>query len=379
MTAIHRVLAGLALTNVVISTSVPAQLAAPAARLSHQFSLVAGVVELPGGRVIVADSRERLLYVGDLSNDRITQLGRNGAGPREYQGVFGLVRSRGDTILGYDPGNSRLLKISPKGEITGVVGYSAKALSGGLSAPKAVDAAGHLYWDRVILSPGSNGMPIRATRYEVVRWLPGTDSPEVVATPADHAPSRHQQLFHPFAERDDWNVDGSGRVVILVASSYRARFVSPGAPPRDGPTLPSSILPVTQRERDAFRREMAAHPRGSANFRATGPSSGPSPAVLNQMKVTYPDEFFPSAKPPFGEGALRVSPGGELWVVRSGATGQNRVGVDILDANGALRTSLFLPLNARLVALAKSGIYVAREDSDGFELLERYAWPPGRR
>ncbi len=365
----------------VISTSLPltAQLTSPSGKLTHQFSRIAGAVELPDGRVIIADSRERMLHVGDLSRDAVTQLGRNGAGPAEYRGVFGLVRSPGDTILSYDPANNRLLKISPKGEIAGSLAYSAGVVSGGLAAPKAVDAQGRVYWDRVVLSPGRNGLPTRATHYQVVRWRPGAESAEVVATPADHAPSRHEQVFHPFAERDDWGVDAGGRVVVLEASRYGVRFFGAGAASHEGPTLTFTAVPVTTGERDAFRREMAVRPRGAVSFKTSSPRDEPSPTLLNRMRADYPDAFFPPVKPPFAEGALRISPGGELWVVRSTATGERRAPVDILGATGARRASLVLPANTRLVALEKSGVYLAREDDDGFEVLERYPWPRGRR
>jgi hypothetical protein len=98
------------------------------------------------------------------------------------------------------------------------------------------------------------------------------------------------------------------------------------------------------------------------------------------MREAFPDEMFPVHKPPFVERGAFRSPGGNIWVVRSPVGNRlNGDRVDVLDSNGRRIREVQLPTGRHLVALDRRGVYLAHEDEDGLQFLERYTWPQGLR
>lgn len=70
-------------------------------------NLVSGII-LGDGRILVADGGSSLIHVLGPSGDALTTFGGEGAGPREFGQLNGVVRAGGDTILVADGGNSRI-------------------------------------------------------------------------------------------------------------------------------------------------------------------------------------------------------------------------------------------------------------------------------
>src|SRR5687767_14747278 len=68
----------------------------PTATSDESFSNITAVRELPDGRVVVADAKERRLAILDFARGTATQLGRSGGGPNEYGNVNTLTRGPGD-------------------------------------------------------------------------------------------------------------------------------------------------------------------------------------------------------------------------------------------------------------------------------------------
>lgn len=358
----------------------PILLGQPTTRIAHEFSELGGVIELNNGQLLVADSQDHLLYLVDLATGRVAQHGTKGRGPDEYQNSWGLIRAPGDTVLVYDPRNSRFLRIAPDGGIAGSIPITAAARQGGLAQPRGGDAAGRLYWDRVVVDRDALGNFKRRATLDLVRWKPGSDVVDSMGLAADHAPDMHQHRFHPFAERDAWIVAPDGRIGLLVAADYRLRWLGPGGRVlAEGPRLGPQSVPVTGRDRDAFREERALRPAGGMQMQGPPGAEGtPSPQARRQSELAYPDEIFPRNKPPFEEGGAWRAPGGDIWVARTVEGGADRL-VDVLAESGALRRQIRLPPGRRVVALERGGIYLAREDEDGLQYLEGYAWPAGWR
>ncbi len=349
----------------------------PTATWDHEFSRLGGIAELPDGRVVIVDNLDGLVFVGAAGGGAITQLGQAGDGPDEYRGPWSAIRWLGDTVLVYAA--SRLVRVTPSGIIAGSLPFVARTL-GGVAPPRGVDREGRLYWDRpVIRDPRSGGLK-RQQRYEIVRIRPGRGQAEVVATASDHAPELHDHRFHPFAQRDAWVVDPEGTVRIVRARTYAVDAVQGGKVVSAGAPLSFQAVRIDAADREAYRHARAANaPRISFG----GPSSGGggvTPARLAQMREAYPDEIFPAHKPPFIDGGVHRSPAGQLWVVRSpgmGASHPRRI--DVLDAAGRRIRELDVPAGRSLLGLDRRGIYLVREDADGLQYLERYAWPAGLR
>jgi hypothetical protein len=355
-------------------------LAAPVARWANDFSRVTGVAELPDGRVVIVDSRDGLVFLGTANGGTAAQLGRTGEGPNEYQRPFSVFHGQADTLLVYTTAG-RLVRISPTGVIQGSHQFSPGTLGGSISAPRGTDSRGRIYWDRpVIRVPGSNEIK-RQQLYEIVRFMPGTDNVELVATASDHAPERHDQRFHPFAERDAWELEPDGTVLVVKARDYSLQWIRERTALRTADAIEHAKVPLTAADREAYRRDRAANPSGMAMGGAPAVRDGEvTPEAMAKMREAYPDAQFPPHKPPFVERGAFRSPGGHLWVVRSPAgVALKGTHIDILDSAGRRIRELDLPVGRQLVALERNGVYLVREDDDGLQYLERYTWPRGLR
>jgi len=344
---------------------------------SEGLSVIRGVGALADGRVLIADQRDRQLYVA-ARDGSLSTYGSIGEGPGEYRSVFTITRAAGDTLLVHDAVNRRLLRVAPDGKQGADINLPIELLrAGGLTPVAGRDAAGRLYWDGDAMGE-LNGMPKRAAVHRVRAWVPGETTVTIVAPLRDHADARHAQRFHPLSARDAYVVAADGRVGVLSATDYRLRWYRANALVSEGPPLSYTPLPVTAREREAFRLKQSQQPasgmRGPPGQRAEG-----TRVVSPQMREAYPDELFPEVLPPFDAESLRRAPNGDLWVTRSAPAGTRVFSVDIIREDGQRRALLRLPEGRRLVTVEREGIYLARVDEDGLEWLERYAYPSGLR
>lgn len=347
-------------------------------RIERGFSRITGAAELRDGRLMIADPTELAVFVLDFARGTVDQLGRAGPGPDEYERPFGVLRAPGDTLVVASPGG-RFLRIDPAGGIAGPVRFNLGPGTGGMSIPRAIDAAGGYYWE----SDGVTRDPQRGFRRNrmptIKRWHPGRDSAIVVATFADHAADMTEKRFHPYAERDAWVVAPDGRVGVIVAADYHLRWIRDGHILSEGRPIPFERIAVGRTEREAYREQRARMPTGGARFTGPPGNAGEREAARRQAAEAYPDDMFPSFLPPFEEGGAWLSPGGEIWVARSRAANDAVPLIDVLDAAGARRGSLRLPAGRRVLALDRNGIYLVHTDDDGLQWVERYTWPEGLR
>lgn len=86
------------------------------ATFSEPFTQIVGLRELPDGRVILADPRERTLALLDFRSGQATRIGREGQGPGEWRLPNGVYALPGDSTLVFDVGNMRYLVVDPKGQ-----------------------------------------------------------------------------------------------------------------------------------------------------------------------------------------------------------------------------------------------------------------------
>lgn len=347
------------------------------AAIAEPFSDAVGMAELPDGRVVVSDRVERVYAIADFSTGQRRTIGRNGTGPNEYQMPFGPIRWRGDTLLGYDPNNRRLLKILPDGSIRGAFSFPDGRGTGirGWAPPRGVDPQGRIYWDTPILDM----QPVvkRSMKARLVRWLPGSDAAEVAIEFADHGEFEHQYRYRPMPQTDAWVVALDGRIGILSAAEYRLRWYREGALLETGPPVPYTPTRLTSRERDAFRAKKALEPAAGASMSGGSPAANRTQDAA-RVRAAWPDSIFPEVMPPFEVQGALLAPNGDIWVRRTGPASQASARVDILDLHGNRRATLRLPPKARLFALGSRFVYLLAVDADGFQILERYNYPTPR-
>lgn len=386
------------LPSILGAQTVTKTLARPEVEFAEPFSTVAAIRELRDGRVLIADTKDKVVQLVDLKAQKGTKVGREGSGPGEYGLPMQMVGLPGDTSIVFDPINSRYLTVLPDGKPGATFRLEDGApppppapASGGpviraggiqtLMAPRAVDAAGRLYFEGSPISFGPNG-PVAADSAPVMRYDRKThryDTLTFVQLPKNSASiqtsnSGGNQNVNvrigsraPFAARDMWAVLPNGTVAVVRVKDYHVDLIAPSRQVVRGAPVPYTPVRVGEAEKQEYRESQRANApiaisRTNDNGRITTGTTAP--------KFEEPAEW-PAVKPAF-TGAL-ASPTGEIWVARS-RTGKDEIPkYDVFSPAGKLTGTVALPKRTRIVGFGNGGaIYTIRSDEDELQYLQRF-------
>ena len=223
------------------------RLQGPVASFPHEFSAVRGLLELPDGRLLVADGLGQALMVVKLGEATADTIGRTGQGPEEYRQPDGLYALPGGAILLVDLGNGRLTDLGPDLSFGATMPLSqGDPAVGGMTfrIPQDVDGAGRVYYQgRGAMSPGSP-LPDSGA---VLRWDRDGDVTDTVAVVKLQAMSRtssgglrNRQVSIspvPLSPQDGWAVARDGRVAVVRSSPYRVDWVKTDGSVLQGPAV----------------------------------------------------------------------------------------------------------------------------------------------
>lgn len=383
----HRWSVALALSTVATFSQARAQapavqeihLSRPSHVVKEDFTRIAGVFELPGGRVLVSDRSDERVVVVDLDKSSSAPVGRAGSGPSEYRIPGRLIRWSGDSVLLLDEGNARLAVISPELRIARSFVLDVPGIPASL-APRGVDPAGRMYvqvprWAAESIGKRGDSVPIlrlgpRGTRPEVVTWV------LVMADPPGRI--RYGLPYVPFTPQDVWATNARGELAIARSGDYHVEWLTRRGVVR-GPKVPYQEFPVTDRDKFAHVKSFLEHTSIGGRGGATATPSGLSPLpgeMLTKASIDrlVKDNRFSPVHPPFTDDMPLLSPEGNFWVQRSSAEGALPVW-DVFDGGGNAVEQVTLPAGRRGVALGRKAIYAIMEDDQGFERLERYDLP----
>jgi hypothetical protein len=325
----------------------------PAATVAEPFTRIRGVAELPGGRLLVADQTEGAVYLIEAAGTR-RRVGGTGSGPGEYRDPVGLLPWSGDSVLINDLQNGRFVVVSAEGVLGRVF---AQVEGPDMTIPRAADAAGGLYFDRVI------DIRLRKRAGERIDLAP------VVRKPPSGALDTVARLTIPgpgnpnaFPAWDAWSVGRDGRIaVVRNQEEYRVDWVLPDGRTVRGAAVGDPAIPVAEADRTAWQSA-----NGGRGMRSTV-SSGGSGAPARPPAVEFPDRFPPAR-------AIHVADDGRALVVRYQPLAETRPLIDVFDAAGRRSARLRLP-DGRQVAAVGRALWAFRTDDDGFQWLERYELP----
>lgn len=372
------------------------QLAAPEASFPDGFTTVTGVRELPDGRVIVADSRERTLRTLDLRTGASTAVGREGAGPLEWGMPSRLYAMPGDSTLMSDFSNARYLIILPDGRPgpTFRIPESSPAWNGSLIG---VDQRGRLILtrERVVSSDrmaGTSGV-VHVIRYD--RASSKLDTLAELAVPKGERSGARSMpggmlLSYtnlPFAGSDavaSMMSVAHGRLAIVRAADYHVDWIDENGRRAAGPKAQPTGIRITAAEKEAFTKAQVRP--GAIIVRGAGGGAVPAPgaggtarggAVALPPGSTFGNEemTWPAVKPPFVANSVFLSTDGRMWAMRSRAHDDSMHTYDVFDASGRVAERVRLPARTRLVGFGKGTVYLARTDDDDLQILERYRMP----
>jgi hypothetical protein len=369
-------------------------LAKPEFEYAEPFSQISGLRELKDGRVLVADTREKLLQAIDLRAGRVTAVGREGSGPNEWQLPMRLLPYPGDSVLVADPLNSRFLLVSPQGRPVRTImpaagpqpaargpGGGAVMIGGiGLVSARAVDRQGRLYTTGlpIMMTPEgpktADSVPIlrqslTGAAADTMAWLRlPKDAAQVSASSSGQQQTMSIRIggTTPFVNGDEWAVAPDGRIVIARVADYHVDVVMPDKRVIRGAPVRYTPVRVTEADKQEWREArrntqavMMTNNNGVMSRQATTPPAEEPPA-------------WPAAKSPFGSNSVFVAPNGQTWVLRQRAAGDLVPTFDVFDAQGRATGQVKLPPKTRLLAFGAKGVYLARSDDDDLQYIQHH-------
>lgn len=360
----------LTIVALVISVPVSAQgrvrelsLSSAQGSVSHEFSRVASVRELPDGRVLVVDSRDRAVYVASFRFDSVQQIGRTGSGPAEYQAPSRLVAVGSDTTVLVDGGNRRWLVLVGSRIVSTLSPYDSVVQRAGMT-PAGADRAGHIVTTVVSGREPLTGdrqqntllvlrVDRQSARLDTITTLKGVEAQVQTVRSAQSQNTSVLELAlsspeQPWLFPDGW-------IAFARQRPYRVDWRTPDGQMIYGPALTWNDPVVDGREVEIYRRRME---------RQIGRAI---PAPLTGI-------LFADVVPPFPSNALQALPNRHLLILRSQWSGSRGVEYDMVDRKGHVVGHVQLPSNTRIVGVGAENIYTVVVDDDGIEMLQRHRW-----
>lgn len=358
----------------------PIGLGRPEAEFKEPFTQIASVRELSDGRVLITDPRDRIVLLIDFKSNTATKVGREGSGPGEYVLPQRIVALPGDTSAIYDPSNQRYVTIAPDGK-TGSNFSLEEAIGGGRgrpggTAPKGTDSRGRIFYEgSPFVSAGGGVAP--ADSAPVMRYDRGTKRSDTVAyvnlakgnAQVSGLDGNVRMLVGraPFPARDEWAALADGGVAIVRVHDYHVDRYSAAGKRTSGAPVRMDVIAVTEADKEAWRAER----RGIANAGLQQGRGGAPPSSRPPTRP-IPEPEFPAFKPPFVQGNVFARPNREVWVLRSRKAGDNVPVYDVFSSTGMMSARVAFPPNTRLVGFGNGTVYVARNDEDDLQYLQRY-------
>jgi hypothetical protein len=350
------------------------------ATFAEPFSSVAGVRELPNGRLVLSDRLEKTVALVDFASGDLTPIGREGQGPGEYGMPGQLFPMQGDTTFMLDFAAMRGLLL-----VGGDVGPTVPLTTGdGLPfIPRAADARGRLYSGNVMVMRGPGGAPggsldsIPITRLDpangtvdTVAWLGQPKGGPGVNIGGGGAGGGFQVRsgLQPYAAQDGWAVAPDGRIAIVRAEPYRVEWLMNGRRTA-GPTLPHTPVRIGSAEKEEWADRMVG---STMMIRTMGGPGGGGTRPIRPQRPNVDEIEWPEHKPPFESQGVFITPEGELWILGSQPASATRPRYDVVDAQGRLVRRVELAEGRRLVGFGKGRLYTVRRDADDLEWLERF-------
>ena len=379
----------------------------PLAEHREPFSQIAAVRELKDGRLLVVDSRDKLVQLVNLNANRATKVGREGSGPGEYGLPTQLFALPGDSSVIFDPLNQRYLMVHPDGKPGATFrvgdepsgpprpsqgqrsdgGGPVMRIGGlGFGMPRASDARGRLYFEGGGISMGPNG-PVTADTAPIVRYDRASKAVDTLAwvqLPNNNASvkssgSGGKQRMEiriggrtPCPARDAWTVLSNGTVVIARVGDYHLELVSPTRAVTRGAAVAFTPVHVGNAEKQEYR-DQSKNAGGISISRTDG---GPGGAETRASAAPPPFEEpaeWPKAKPPFNSSGVFVTPAGEIWIARNRSASDPVPSYDVCSTAGKLTGKVVLRRQTRVIGFGSGGtIYTIRVDDDDLPYLQRF-------
>jgi len=335
------------------------------AKLPARFGNLSNVIELRDGRVVFADTKNKLFLRGDLKSgkvdtigSRVDSLSKSGS-IGEYRFPGWTAHLAGDTVALVDFSAIRTTLWSEAGRPLGVLPIKEVA---GKTPVLLYDTVGHGYKIdyQAVVGGGEPGRILRPDSIPVLRLTVKGGAVDTVALLAGPEygdatfGEQVQQAAKVFAPNDFFGVLPDGTAWIARGRENRVDWRSPDGRWTRGQTHAYSRIPVTQADKDRVLAQVREH--------------GKQFGMPQDLRIVYP---FADNKPPFDFALGR--PNGEVWLQRP----QSREGAaliyDVFNRKGVWEREVAFPQGSALAGFGGGrSVYGSVKNKDGTRTVGRF-------
>ena len=345
------------------------------------LSQINGAVRLADGRVVVSSGLSNAVRFYDPQGKLTASVGRPGAGPGEFQGIAGLWRTSGDSVIASDMMLQRLSVISPGAEFARAFSLGGQ---GGLSAPtggqfglavpmgRLADGAvlglrmsfrlqagdGGTYRDTVALVRYA---PDGTTR-DTVGVFPGLEMTQVPMTFNGQTVSTPSPV--PLGKQTVIGV-GEDRLFVAQNNAWEVEVRSPAGTIERLIRLAVPEAPITE-------ADVAAHKQEQIELMEAAPQMR---SIPEQLKKQFLDRVnnakYPSTLPWIST-LLPVSDG-TLWVEETSKPGATQRRYAVFDREGTFLGRVLAPAGLRVTAAYPDAVLGIWKDADDVEHVRLHA------
>ena len=335
------------------------------AKLPARFGNLSNVIELRDGRVVFADTKNKLFLRGDLKSGKVDTIGSR-VDSLSKSGSIGKYRFpgwtahlAGDTVALVDFSAIRTTLWSEAGRPLGVLPIKEVA---GKTPVLLYDTVGHGYKIdyQAVVGGGEPGRILRPDSIPVLRLTVKGGAVDTVALLAGPEygdatfGEQVQQAAKVFAPNDFFGVLPDGTAWIARGRENRVDWRSPDGRWTRGQTHGYSRIPVTQADKDRVLAQVREH--------------GKQFGMPQDLRIVYP---FADNKPPFDFALGR--PNGEVWLQRP----QSREGAaliyDVFNRKGVWEREVAFPQGSALAGFGGGrSVYGSVKNKDGTRTVGRF-------
>jgi hypothetical protein len=336
----------------------------------YQLFQVASALRLSDGTIVVANRGSHQLKLYDSTGRFVRNVGRQGAGPGEFEQLNWMGRLPGDTIVTYDFSGRRLSRFLPDGEFAGSVTL------GGSNTSDFVFPVGMLDDGRMVVRRGAvftaGESPSGRSRDSLMVMLAGADGivqdtlgrfPGTESSVQQSGSGNNRMMMVtsvPFARGTYLGVHRDA-IVVATNDTYEIRLFDTTGQLRRIVRRLGEPVPVTPADVEAYRQQqLESAERSNAQFR-----------TLIERQLA--DAEYPQTMPAYT--SVMPDAAGRLWVRESTHMGEPPRWA-VYDPDGALMAELTVPDRFRPLDIGEDYVLGVLRDELELERVLLYRLAP---
>ncbi|MEK9502584.1 NHL repeat-containing protein [Gaopeijia maritima] len=335
------------------------------------FGDVGEVRSLPGGDVLVTESRSQTVGVYDRSGRTLARMGGRGDGPGEFRFLH-VAGVAGDTLWIWDPIPQRLTPLSRSGRVWPVVTFEheladrpgdlRRLADGGFVArtrfqpldpldPKYAESK--VWTDSLVLRRlDAEGLEIDTIAIAAAEQL----LREIWPSPTGEGDGRPVGAMLPFGTQAHWAIDSIGNSVVVDGTSGQMVLRDVRGSIRTVVRFASPPRPLPEAEVERLRRS-----------RLDDVESSPFRPMVERV---FSKELLPTAFPRVG--GLLVGESGTIWVAQYATFPEEVTEWTAFAPDGEPLGRLSLPARFQAREFGEAYVLGAHTDEFGVQRVQRY-------